>query len=41
MTSFGSVFDRLGVFSTKRNGPELDAETSELGPDQHLYERRG
>lgn len=38
MPSFEGVSDRLGVFSTKRNGPELDAETSELGPDQHLVE---
>lgn len=32
---------RLKVFSLTRNGPELDAQTSELGPDQHLTRRCG
>ena len=34
LRTFEAISDRIRVFSLTRNGPELDAETSELGPDR-------
>lgn len=38
--TFERLYDRIMVFSITRNGPELDAETSELGPNQNCKEFR-